>query len=361
VRFAVAVILLALLASVFTLPSMLLEPAVSTARRISMLPPVSFLGLARTVWGKGDDPFVATMTHAAMFAFVLTALVAVTTYALSFRRSFLRIPETADAGPFPRLRVSFAPLAPLRRVFQREPAQNACYLFIVRTLLRSNAHLQVVSAFTALGLVAAVESLMSIRTDRFFLMRPTPSVDFLSIPFVLSYCLIAGVRCTFEIPSDLGANWVFKLWLSPGDRQARSVARQVLLTLSLSALVPVCFAVSLVLFGWVVALLHSAILIAGSILLVEVLLVHFRKIPFTCSYPPFESHSGVLLLAYLFGFFVYADYLPEMERWSLLSPLRTFYFVPLFAIAFVMLRAYRNQILDMDKQLIFEESSPSAF
>lgn len=361
VRFAIAVILLALLASVFTVPSMLSQTAVASARRISMLPPVSFLGLARTVWGRGDDPFVAAMTHAAISAFVLAALVAATTYALSFRRSFLRIPETADAGALPRLRVSFSPLALLRKVFQREPAQNACYLFIVRTLLRSDAHLQVVSAFAALGLVVAAESLMSIRTDRFFLTRPTPSADFLSIPFILSYCLIVGIRCAFEIPSDLGANWIFKLWLSPGDRQARSVARQVLLTLSLSALVPVCFAVSLVFFGWVIALLHTSILIAGSVLLVEVLLVHFRKIPFTCSYPPFRSNSGVLLVAYLFGFFVYADYLPEMERWSLLTPLRTFCFVPLFAIAFATLHAYRKQILDMDKQLIFEEMSPSAF
>jgi hypothetical protein len=96
-------------------------------------------------------------------------------------------------------------------------------------------------------------------------------------------------------------------------------------------------------------------------LLVEILLVHFRKISFTCSYPPFESNAGVILLAYLFGFFVYTEYLPEMERWSLLTPLRTLCFVPIFAIAFGALYAYRKQILDIDKQLIFEEQSRSSF
>jgi hypothetical protein len=66
-------------------------------------------------------------------------------------------------------------------------------------------------------------------------------------------------------------------------------------------------------------------------------------------------------VAYLFGFFVFTSYIPEMEAWALLSPLRTLSFVPLFAIAFASLQAYRKQILDMDKQLIFEEASPSAF
>ena len=156
----------------------------------------------REPFGAGDDPFVAAMTHAAVFAFVLAVVVAVITYALSFRRSFLRIPETADAGPLPRMRSSFSPLALFHKAFLREPSQRACYHFIVRTLLRSDAHLQIVSAFAALGLVAAAESLLSIRTDQFFLTRHSPSADFLSIPFILSYCLIVGIRFAFEIPAD---------------------------------------------------------------------------------------------------------------------------------------------------------------
>jgi len=38
--------------------------------------------------------------------------------------------------------------------------------------------LQVVSAFAALGLVAAAEALTSIRSDPFFLSRHAPSTDF---------------------------------------------------------------------------------------------------------------------------------------------------------------------------------------
>jgi hypothetical protein len=360
-RFAIAVVLLVLLASVFTVPSLLLQTAVGWAHRIAMLPPVSFLGVARTVWGRGDDPFVAAMTHAALFGFVLAVLVAVITYALSFRRSFLIIPETADAGPLPRVHSSFSPLALFHKAFLRGPPQQACYHFIVRTLLRSDAHLQIVSAFAALGLVAASESLLSIRTDQFFLIRHYPSADFLSIPFILSYCLIAGIRFAFEIPADLRANWIFKLWLNPDDQQARPIARRVLLAATLPWIAPASFTVTLFLFGWTSALLHTTILTISNVLLVEILLVKFRKIPFTCSWPPFESNSGVILIAYLFGFFVFTGTIPDLERWSLADPLRVTCFVPLFAITLAVLYAYRKQMLEMDKHLVFEDLPSSGF
>jgi hypothetical protein len=309
---------------------------------------------------KGNDVFATGIARAALFALGLTLLTSILAYAFTFRSSFLRIPETADIGLLPSMGFSFSRLG-LLKATMRAPSQRACYDFTTRTLFRSDAHLQVVSAFAALGLVTVAQTLVSIRADQFFSIRHSPSADFLSIPFILSYALILGIRFAFEVPTNLDANWIFKFWLPAGDHLPRSVARWALLSLSLLWLAPACFAVTLIFFGWLDAVLHTVVLIACNILLVEVLLVHFRKISFTCSYPPFESNAGLILVAYLFGFFVYTDYLPKMERWSLLTPLRTLCFVPLFAIAFGMLYAYRKQILDIDKQLIFEEQSRSGF
>lgn len=361
VRFALAVVLLGLLASAFTVPDQLLSMSVVEAQKLAILPPVSTLGIARTIWLEGTDTFAAVIARAALSVFALTGLIAIVGFASSFRRSFLRIPETTDAGPLPHLRLSFSPLAPLYRLILRGPFQRACYQFVARTLLRSDAHLQVISAFAALGLVAAAESITSIRGDKLFLIRHAPSADFLSIPFILGYCVIIGVRAAFEVPAALDANWVFRFWLPPGDRLPRSVARRILLTFSLPSLAPGCFVATQYFFGWRNALLHTAILIVSTVFLVEVLLIHFRKIPHTCSYPEFQSNSGMILVAYLFGFFLYADYLPDLEHWSLVEPLRIFCLLPLFAVIFVALYAYRKQMLDMDKQLIFEASSRSGF
>lgn len=360
-RFAIAIWLLALLASVFTVPDLLTQVSVAKAHRIAIWPPVSFLGLARTVWGRGGEPFVASMTKAAGLALGLAVFIAIVAYTLSFRRSFLRTPETADAGPLPRMAFSLSPLAPLHKAFLRTPSARASYDFVARTLLRSDGHLQVVLAFLAIGLVTTAQALLSAFAKRPIAIGHTPSVDLLSVPFILSYCLILGIRFAFEIPVDLRANWIFRFWLDPDGHQARPVARRALLTFSLSWLAPACFGVTLVYWGWTIAVLHTAILVACTVLLVEICLLRFRKIPFTCSYPAFQSHSGLILVAYLFGFFVFTSYIPEMEAWALLSPLRTLSFVPLFAIALASLQAYRNQMLDMDKQLIFEEASPSTF
>ena len=170
-----------------------------------------------------------------------------------------------------------------------------------------------------------------------------------------------GVITPAEMPADLRANWIFRLWLSPDNQQARPIARRVLLALTLPWVIPASFAPTLALFGWSSALLHTTILITSMVLVVEILLVKFRKIPFTCSYPAFESNSGVILVAYLFGFFLFTDYLPQMEHWSLDDPLRAVSFVAMFAIAFGAIYAYRRQMLEMDKQLVFEETASSTF
>ncbi len=360
-RFLLAVGLLALIASSFTVPYLLTQVSVPTAHKIASLPPVSFLGLARTVWLQGADPVAAKISRAALLAVGVTILTAFVAYALSFRRAFLRIPEMGDTGPLPRQHDSRSLLAPLHKVFLRTAPQRACYYFVARTLLRSDGHLQILLSFAALGLVLCAETLSSAPNLRSLVTGQIPSAEFLSVPFILAFCVIVGIRFAFELPADLRANWIFRYWLDLGQQDARPIARRVLLLFMLPWLAPAAFLTVLFFWGWTVALLHAAILIACTILLVETVLIRFRKIPFTCSYPPFQSHSGLILVAYLFGFLFFTDYVPQMEHWSLLGLWEYTWFVPLLGAGLLVLHRYRKQMLDMDKHLIFEEPPPSAF
>jgi hypothetical protein len=208
---------------------------------------------------------------------------------------------------------------------------------------------------------SAAASLSSLKSPHLILAGPAPSVEFLSVPFILSYCIIAGVRLAFEIPSDLRANWIFRLWLSPDDHQARPIARRVLHAATLPWLIPLVFAVTLIFFSWIIAVLHAAFLTLANVAVIEILLMKYRKIPFTCSYPKFESHSGVILVAYLLGFFLIANYIPALEHWSLVNPVRAFCFIPVFTAVLAAVYLYRKQMLEMDKQLIFEEPFFSGF
>jgi hypothetical protein len=362
VRFVIALFFLALLATSFAVPSFLAEETRMCKLAVNLLPPVWFLGIGQTAWGNGGNPFFAALTRTALFAIGISIAVAILSYALSFRRSFIRIPETAEVGPLPRSQFHLLPVSLFDRTILRDAPQRACYHFITRTLLRSETHLQIASAFVAMGLVLSAQSLAAAfrshaaHAEAFL---KTFSADILSIPFILSFCIVAGIRLAFEIPSDLRANWVFALWIDPNALHTRPIARKVLLTFSLVPLVPLCFVSSYVLWGFAAALLHTTIFAACSIAFVELLLLRFRKIPFTCSYPPFQSHSALIFVAYLFGFLIFTTYLPQLEFWSLADPWRVSLFIPLLAIPLAAVYFYRKQMLDMDKQLIFEEISGS--
>jgi hypothetical protein len=360
VRFALGISLLLLLATAFTVPALLEKSKLSAMKGFIQLPPVSFLGIARTIWGRGHEPFVAQMTSAAVEALVAVIVVAAITYALGFGRSFFRNPDTSDSGPLPRLnlstRISLPLFAPLRKLFLRNAAQRGCFRFAIATILRSEAHLQIFLAFSALGLVAAAESLNTPQGLGSVLSRPFASTEFLAVPFVLAFCFLAGIRFAFEMPADLRASWIFQLWIDRDSQDARPLARRILYALTLSWLAPATFAVTVYFFGLQAALLHAGICISATILLVEILIANFRKIPFTCPYPQFESTSGLVLVAYLFGFLLFTSYLPELEHWSLQDPIRTFVFVPIFAAGFAAIHVRRRQLLDMDKTLIFNES-----
>src|SRR5208282_3032407 len=108
IRFLIALFFLALLATSFAVPSFLAYVSRVSPRAINALPPVWFLGICQTLWGNGSNPFFASMRRMALLALGISLAVAILSYGLSFRRSFIRIPETAEVGPLPRS-ISSAP------------------------------------------------------------------------------------------------------------------------------------------------------------------------------------------------------------------------------------------------------------
>ena len=278
-----------------------------------------------------------------------------------FSQGVHRIPEVAEVGPLPRTTATFSFSGSLTTVFLTPP-QRACYQFVAMTLPRSEQHLQVLMGFMAVGVVVAANVLMSAPGGWASVVSGgAPSVAFLSVPLILSYCMVTGIRFAFEMPADLRANWIFILLLEHRWKEARRVSRRVLLVFCLSWLAPAIFLTSLFFFGWRTALLHSLILVICTIGLIELSLFKFRKIPFTCSHPPFQSHSGLIAIFYFFGFVAFTTYTAQMEYWAMLSPWRVILFVPLFLAVILGLHAHRKQMLDMDKELIFEDAPSTRF
>ena len=106
--------------------------------------------------------------------------------------------------------------------------------------------------------------------------------------------------------------------------------------------------------------LHTAVLVAWSVLLTDAVLIRFRKLPFTCSFPLFQQHSIVTLLGCVLGFFLFAVVTPQMEEWAFADPVRMIVFIPLVAIAWYVPRHIRQNAMDVEKELLFEEAQTRA-
>ncbi len=182
------------------------------------------------------------------------------------------------------------------------------------------------------------------------------SPDALSIPFILSFLIIAGLRVVFEIPVELRANWLFQLMLDPDQQECKSLARNVILISLLPFLVLIAFPIYAYLEGFVVASLHTLLTATWAVLLTNILLVRFRKLPFTCTLPLFKQHSIVILLSFGFGFLIYALSTPEFESSALLQPWRMISLVPVAIVAWLIPHYLEKSTLEIDRKLIFEEA-----
>ena len=93
-------------------------------------------------------------------------------------------------------------------------------------------------------------------------------------------------------------------------------------------------------------------------LLTEILLIRFRKLPFACALPVFKQHSIVILISFCFGYLIYAGSTPEFEASALREPLRMFELLPPALIAWYVPRYFTNNAIEAERRMIFEESAP---
>ena len=182
-----------------------------------------------------------------------------------------------------------------------------------------------------------------------------PNPALLSIPLIISFFVLSGMRVVFAIPAELKANWVFQLSEADGRRECLSGVRKAMFVFGVLPLFAALLPMYVFLWGWGIALFHTFFDVALSLLLIEVLLVKFHKIPFTCSYLPGKANLTALWFVYWMGFATYAYSMASLEVWIVHSTLRMagFYLagVALVATAYI----YRERYLNEGFSLIFED------
>jgi hypothetical protein len=103
--------------------------------------------------------------------------------------------------------------------------------------------------------------------------------------------------------------------------------------------------------------IFCALVAAWCALLLEGLLVRFRKIPFTCSAPRFSSHAIVTVLIFLLGYFVFTSVTASVERWALGDPVLFIGFLPVAIGLSFLFYHQRKGLIESDRRVAFEHKS----
>ncbi len=301
------------------------------------------------------------MGHSALFSVLIVVIFGFSIYALSYRRHFVRIPETTDVSAVADCNSCIWFFRIADRTFLRTPFQRAAYRFAMKTLLRSEQHGLVLGAFFGLGIVLACQFLFTSLSGGRIELSGEISSDLLAIPLALSYCVILGLRFAFEIPTDLRANWVFRLHIHDTTKECLALAQRVMLTFVLPWIIAVVLPVYGYLWGGRVGIVHALVVALCSLLLTQILLRDFRKIPFTCSFPQFGQSSVLLSLFYVMGFFAFVSFVSHLEHWVLQSLVGTAILIAAMATACIVVPRVGHDEEGVEDTLLFDEHASVAF
>jgi hypothetical protein len=197
--------------------------------------------------------------------------------------------------------------------------QTAIALFCIRSLTRSRQH-RVAFAFY-LAIVFAI-ALSVVRTGLATSLYRPLTMDFMLSTFLMMSFAVVGLRNVFSLPISLTANWVLRITQLHPTQKYLAATRWSLI---LFAALPVWIGSALLSFSFrplheIAA--HLAILALLGFIFVDLSLIGFYKVPFTCSYLPGKSNIQFVFWGFLILFLPLAMLGAEYERRWLNDPVR---------------------------------------
>ena len=332
-----------LLLSGFSGPGFLLQLAGDRALRF--LPSFWYLGLYQS-WQHHATPALATATQLALPGLAAAFLLMAVTYGLSYRR---RLAAVLEQGRKATEQQVLGPLLAFLDLFAFRTAgfPRACYRFVVRALLRNEAHRLAIAVSIGLGWLLALEDISEGQVWE--------------APLVAAYLLLLGLRVTFELPAGVPANWVFRAGLDSRANESAGVARQIMLSFLTSFVLLPCLAYSWWRWGAVPAVGHTAYVLAFSWCLIEILLTGYRKVPLTCPVPGFRDNFLLLCILLALGFEAFTHIGAGLEEAIVAQPLLAMLLPAAMLAGWWWKKRRRKEALEageLEPGLIFENLRP---
>jgi hypothetical protein len=323
----------------------------SESRLCYLVPPVWFLGVERWVLGH-SSPYVLRLTQIAATVAVTSGAVAVGSYIFLYRWYERVIWRPATAGETSTRQHTPFLAARIARTAAVGP-------FIRATLTRSPLHQSVVVTIAACGAALVLNGFLNTSGARTPLhANESLSAAVVWAPFVLMFVTNIALRAALVLPIELRANWMFRLTEDEATR-AQELSTVVRTLIVLGVVLPLTMLFPI---GW--AVLGARVLqwtsIAGlcGVILVELHMMEWRQIPFTCSYEPSAQDVGKTVAVGAVAFVLFTMIGPRLVWYSSAHPAR---WLGVMSMLGVVLLYLRRQRLWFSKQttLMFEDVLPN--
>lgn len=313
-------------------------------------PPLWFTGLYQVLMGN-REVFFQTMAFKALLALaaVIGAFFLITL--LSYSRHLKKVVPVGAKHYRPSLlKRIIEPI--LNLTLLRNPAERAAFWFYQGALTRSRLHRNRVMSYFGIGL--GITLIMFASTGKLFWKYQAGNM--LSLPLVLTFFMLVGVRDAVNLPVNYEANWAFRITENPERWSYFSALRKSVFLFLIIPLYVLLFPFYGTIWNWKAAGQHCLYGLAFSVLLMEALFFQHRKLPFACSYVPGKSKIHIFWLLYLFLFFAYILIPRWLEPYFLVSPLRFagFYLVVILVLSISWL--YHKLYFYPEHHLIYEDN-----
>ena len=319
---------------------------------IYLFPPMWFTGLYETLLGT-SDPVFFTLSKISLLGVILPIIAFFLFSAIGYRRQLHRIQELEGRKiHFFKLKKFFSSI--FNSIFLRNSIQRSIFYFFGKTLRRSMIHRMRLISYVAvsIGLI-----LIIIMVAGGFKPKNLSEINktLLSIPLIISFFLLIGLKSIVDIPVELPANWIFKLTEIENKKHYFIGLRKGIFFFTLFPLFILLFILYSLLWGWKISLLHSLYGLTISTLLMEFLFINYRKIPFTCSYLPGKAKIQYFLFGYIFSFVLYIYTMIFIEKALLKNPSRFLIFFAIVSGIFIAIKIYQNFFFYKKNEIIYEE------
>ena len=264
------------------------------------IPPCWFLGLYEVLLPGHARPIYYQLARFGLEAVAVACSAYFLTYLIGYKRFSRTMSSEAPIVSSTAVRWLKRSRSLVYRVLLRDPAEHATYEFIGKLLWRTSQNRGFLAAYAGVAIGFSVLRAYDIDVRDGRLLVSHSQASLFSIPLILSFLFLTGLRAALSFPSELRANWIFQLSRETIRHGCLSGVRKWLLVRIVFPIFAINSVCELGHSDWWTVVFHLCFGVVLSALLVESILWDYRSVPFAAS--PSARRVNLALAAVIYGF-----------------------------------------------------------